>query len=235
MTHVEGEITSENSREYLTELARNHGLTNAAYFAHTIPGFGIDRKVVWTTYDQSWEKHYFENQYYRIDPVVAIDKSSLLPVDWNSVPRQSKLVKRFFGEAKEFKVGDQGLAIPVRGPKGDRAIFAVSSDQTSSEWEKLREGILPKLIVTAHFVHQCAMREVGLYKDLDGDPRLSPRELDCLRWAAAGKSFKDIACILGISERVTRAYLDTARHKLNALNITHAVSKAVSHGLVPAG
>ncbi|MFN3889422.1 MAG: LuxR family transcriptional regulator [Beijerinckiaceae bacterium] len=229
------EVKAANALDYLTALTAELGLTNAAYFAHTIPGLSADQTVVWTTYSREWEAHYFQNSYHRIDPVVAIDRSSLLPVDWSLVARDSKIVKRFFGEAAEFKVGDQGVAIPVRGPLGDRAIFAVSSDLKRTEWEKLREEILPKLVVAAHFVHHSAMQEVGVYKGTEETVRLAPRETACLRWAAAGKSFKDISCILGISERVTRAYLDTARHKLNALNITHAVSKAVSFGLIPPG
>jgi DNA-binding CsgD family transcriptional regulator len=63
--------------------------------------------------------------------------------------------------------------------------------------------------------------------------RLSKREEQCLIWTARGKTFQDIAEILGISHSSVKCYLDTARHKLNCVNLTHAVAVAVASGLIP--
>lgn len=66
-----------------------------------------------------------------------------------------------------------------------------------------------------------------------GDALLvSARELDCLRWAAAGKSAWEASIILGISQRTVRFHLNSAREKLNCANTTQAVAKAVSHQLI---
>lgn len=235
MELVDTDVTSNTFRSFFSQLQEKYGLANVAYYAHTLPAQPADACILWTTYLEEWQKHYFENQYQRIDPVIAIDRSSLLPVDWDCIPRNSKAIKSFFGEAAEFKVGANGLAIPVRGPKGDRAIFAITSNAPKTEWEKIRKHALPDFVAAANFVHQSAMQETGIYSAVSDAFRLSPREIECLRWAAAGKSFKDISCILNISERVTRAYLDTARHKLNALNVTHAVSRAIGMGLIAPG
>ena len=62
---------------------------------------------------------------------------------------------------------------------------------------------------------------------------LSPREIECLKWAAHGKTFEDIGDILDISMNTVRMYLDMARHKLNCLNITHAVARAIKMELIP--
>ena len=58
--------------------------------------------------------------------------------------------------------------------------------------------------------------------------QLSSRELECLKWAANGKTYRETAAILHLSYGSIKTYLDTSRYKLNAMNVTHAVAIAVS-------
>jgi DNA-binding CsgD family transcriptional regulator len=60
--------------------------------------------------------------------------------------------------------------------------------------------------------------------------KLSPRELECLAWAAQGKTYTAIGKILGISFATVKTNLDTARHKLGAVNLPHAVALAILYG-----
>src|ERR1700742_3894677 len=64
--------------------------------------------------------------------------------------------------------------------------------------------------------------------------KLSKREEQCLIWAARGKTYQDISDILNISFGSVKSYLDTARHKLNCANLTHAVGVAIATGVIPA-
>ncbi len=69
----------------------------------------------------------------------------------------------------------------------------------------------------------------------DGDTppeHLSPREAECLQWAARGKSATDTAAILGLSARTVEAYLERGRSKLGVRTRIEAVAKAVSLGLI---
>ena len=66
----------------------------------------------------------------------------------------------------------------------------------------------------------------------NADIKLSRREIECLSWAAAGKTFGEIATILALSERTIKFYLDVARIKLRATNVTQAVSKAVAMNVI---
>jgi DNA-binding CsgD family transcriptional regulator len=61
---------------------------------------------------------------------------------------------------------------------------------------------------------------------------LSARELDCLKWTAAGKTAWEASIILGISERTVRFHLNAAREKLNCATTTQAVAKAVANHLI---
>jgi DNA-binding CsgD family transcriptional regulator len=59
---------------------------------------------------------------------------------------------------------------------------------------------------------------------------LSPREIECLAWAAQGKTYKEIGMLTGLAYGTVKSYLDTARAKLNAVNLPHAVALAIIYG-----
>ncbi|SIR07851.1 DNA-binding transcriptional regulator, CsgD family [Rhizobium sp. RU20A] len=62
--------------------------------------------------------------------------------------------------------------------------------------------------------------------------RLSDREIQCLTWTAAGKTSSEIAGILGLSEHTVNHYLNHVTKKLDAVNRTQAVVKALKLGLI---
>lgn len=55
---------------------------------------------------------------------------------------------------------------------------------------------------------------------------LSPVQVDILRWAAAGKAYRDIADIVGLSTRTVRYHLDQARDQYGFATVTQAIVQA---------
>ena len=62
--------------------------------------------------------------------------------------------------------------------------------------------------------------------------KLSSREIECLRWAAAGKSSDEIAIILGISVYTVSSYFTSATRKLEAVNRMQAIACAMRLKLI---
>lgn len=62
--------------------------------------------------------------------------------------------------------------------------------------------------------------------------KLSAREIECLRWAAAGKSSDEIAIILGISAYTVSSYFKTATRKLDSVNRMQAIARAMRMKLI---
>ena len=62
--------------------------------------------------------------------------------------------------------------------------------------------------------------------------KLSSREVECLRWAAAGKSSDEIAIILGISAYTVSSYFKSATRKLDAVNRMQAIARAMRMKLI---
>ena len=68
--------------------------------------------------------------------------------------------------------------------------------------------------------------------DIANKPELSSREIDCLHWAARGKSNREIGDILGVSENTVRFHLKNAFRKLDVSSRSQAVSEALRAGLI---
>jgi len=67
----------------------------------------------------------------------------------------------------------------------------------------------------------------GRFRTQEGPrEKLSARELECLRWSAAGKSSDEIAIILNISSHTVVSYLKSAMRKLDSVNRMQAVARA---------
>lgn len=69
-----------------------------------------------------------------------------------------------------------------------------------------------------------------LHEPVQGDRekvKLSTREIECLNWASKGKTSYESAVIIGISENTVVFHLRNASVKLNTVNRTHSVAKAI--------
>ena len=76
----------------------------------------------------------------------------------------------------------------------------------------------------ALYFHAHARRKLAADRVVDG-AALSPREFECLEWAAQGKSAWEIGRILGISRRTVAFHLDNAKMKLNVRTVCQAVAR----------
>lgn len=63
-------------------------------------------------------------------------------------------------------------------------------------------------------------------------PQLSRREVECLKLTASGLTSHEIADRLGLSANTANQYLMSSGQKLNAVNRTHAVAKALRGRLI---
>ncbi|SFR08204.1 helix-turn-helix transcriptional regulator [Poseidonocella sedimentorum] len=183
------------------------------------------------TYSIEWVERYLEKEYLRVDPVITGCYNSFHPVDWKQLDWSGKATRQFQKEAIEYGVGRQGYSIPTRGPNGQYALFTVTDDRSDEEWEEFAEANRRSLIIVAHAMNEKALE---LEPGREGPPitALSPREVDAITCLALGQSRAQAAQKLSISEHTLRVYIESARHKLGALNTTHAVARAMQRGLI---
>ncbi|MEJ6403452.1 helix-turn-helix transcriptional regulator [Yoonia sp. 2307UL14-13] len=187
------------------------------------------------TYDPAWAQHYSDKDYLRVDPVITGCFQRFHPTDWRRLDWSSKAAALFREDAIAYGVGNQGYSIPIRGPNGQLALFTASHSTDDDTWTKITTEHQRDWILIAHYLNQKAL-------DIENDRRpeplvrsLSPREVDALTYLAMGYGRGQVADLLSISEHTLRAYIESARFKLGAMNTTHAVARAVSEGLIVVG
>lgn len=187
--------------------------------------------LVAVTYGADWAYHYESEGYDRIDPILSGAPRSFLPVDWKTLKWDTKQKRKFLAEASDAGIGNQGYTVPVRGPSGQQALFTINKNCTDSAWEKFLEEFSSDFLVIGHFLHQKVLEAEQIGNDT-GAPQLSSRERDVLTYLSNGKTREQVAHELGISSSTIRVYIDSARHKLGALNLNHAIAIGVRKGLV---
>jgi DNA-binding CsgD family transcriptional regulator len=119
------------------------------------------------------------------------------------------------------------LTFPLRSRLGEIVVFGILLD-TGSEVQE--QSVVRELRVLANYFHNHVLRING--HNSDDELLISARELDCLKWTAAGKTAWEASVILGISERTVRFHLNGAREKLECATTTQAVAKAVANQLI---
>ncbi len=124
------------------------------------------------------------------------------------------------------------LSLPVRGIAGEQGLICVAVAAAPGEegWDASKAALLREFQVLGNYFHQHILRIYG--HDAAKQMLISARELDCLKWMAAGKTAWEASVILGISERTVRFHLNAAREKLDCTTTTQAVAKAVSQQLI---
>ncbi len=125
------------------------------------------------------------------------------------------------------------IAVPVHLPFGQ--IGAVSFNPLDKERTDLSEDFLKlsdALGLYARTFIATYVQVMGSTQALPPESRLSKREVECLRWAAIGKTDLEISMIMSRSRATVRFHIHNAATKLNAVNRSQTVFKAAQLGYI---
>jgi LuxR family quorum sensing-dependent transcriptional regulator len=191
------------------------------------PRSEIPSRILIQRMPRGWTSRYNEQQYVFRDPIITHLQTARAPFSWDDAyneclrPDDVQLIQ---GEANEFGLRG-GHVVPV--PTLDGTIAAISFGGDNADFDDEAKDALTFAAgyAVGRLLH--VPRRVESEK-----ARITPREMDCLLWAAEGKTDWDIATILGISRPTVLKHIRSARDKLDATNRTHAVVKAMRRYLI---
>lgn len=157
---------------------------------------------------------FVEDGLYRQDPVHRASRrasAAFLWSDLRSLVPLGREQKQILERSRHFGLGE-GLTIPVNvpGEPCGSCSFAVRRGQ-----DLPHQRLLCAELIGAHAFR--AARRIAELPDLARRPHLSRRELQCLRFVAAGKTDWEIAAILGIGVETARQYVKRARSAYDAV------------------
>lgn len=139
------------------------------------------------------------------------------------------------------------VAIKQRDP-GARLIVLTTFDSDEDIYRSLQAGVKAyflkdapreELVACIRSVHsgqtvipQAIAAKLAEHLTIE---ELTPREMEVLRVMAEGKSNKEIASALGISEGTIKSHMNAILRKLDVTDRTQAVISALKHGLLRLG
>ncbi len=149
---------------------------------------------------------------------------SVLPRVWNLsdancvFPQELQTLKYAF----DMQVG---IAIPCRSLDGNRLLFWMAGNRAPLGQMEVNE----LMMIMLHAIE--AYNQVSSTKGGDY-PALSAREREVVRWTAQGKTSIEIGQILSLSDHTVNAYMTSAIKKLDCVNRTQLVAKAIRLKLI---
>ena len=188
----------------------------------------VEPPVVAHNLPESWSQRYTERGYARHDPVMVYAHEFERPYLWDSLssrftldPVQHELMR----EAREAGL-KCGVAVPLHGARAKLSLMSFASSEPDID----AVGALPSLHVIASQFHT-AYLSMSAANDADAAV-LSPRERECLQWAARGKTAWEVGMLMHISENTVKFHLRNAMKKLDSTTSVQAVVKAIRYGLI---
>jgi LuxR family transcriptional regulator len=184
---------------------------------------GEPRESWQTTYPVAWQKRYLSNHFQAVDPVIDSAFRSFSPVVWDDEVFTEQ--RPFWEEARAHGVR-YGWTLAIQTRYGESGLISVARPAEAVSSSEL-DDIEAKLVWLAH-TSMGAIGAIAAAKNpLAQLHELTPREREVLRWTAAGKTSSEIGMILGIAARTVNFHVTSILGKLQAVNKTQAVVKAV--------
>jgi LuxR family transcriptional regulator, activator of conjugal transfer of Ti plasmids len=222
---------SEGFKRSMAEAAEALDLSCFAYLS--LSSATGSEPVLISTYPQRWTSHYLQHRYDRFDPVVNRALRREQPFEWGlgvGPPIRSQLECELFEEAAKFGIR-YGFTIPIHDSKGEVAAFTFAADERRPGFTRSLHAYGSILQLMAMYFHAHVRRKLVMRIGLSPDgPALSPREFECLRWAAEGKSAWDTGRLLGISRHTVAFHIENAKAKLGVRSTIQAVARLVASG-----
>jgi LuxR family quorum sensing-dependent transcriptional regulator len=190
------------------------------------PGTSLSDLTVASGWPPEWFDIYTRENFSAMDPVPKFGASTVQPFEWSEArydKESDRAAHLVMTRATEFRLM-QGYCIPLHYDGGG-AVISMATEQLNID--PVAKSALQLIGIYAHN----RIRSLGRPNQQKRDG-LTAREREVLRWVADGKTSWEVSVILKISERTVKFHLIQASRKLNAVNRTSAVAKALARGLI---
>jgi DNA-binding CsgD family transcriptional regulator len=236
---------AEQGLQFVERCAGSDAATAAADFLATIRrmGFacaacgawaGIGRhrqsRFFFVDWPADWLDFYERNRWFEHD-ILPIEARRRLSPFW-----YADVVPRLKLSAKQKELYEAGAAygwkdvfgVPIHGPGSLQGLVTMA---TRDEL-KLSVADCAALEAMARAVWERCRTAEGFGMSDSPPVQLSPREIECLQWAAAGKSDADIAVLVGIKPATAHFHIERAKKRFGVRTRVEAVAVGVLRGAI---
>lgn len=229
VTEIETLKTQFDVFRFLKSLTETCGMK--AFMVVNLPtqaGLELSEHTIITNWPAELLQSYDSENLIRVSTVLAALKKTTVPffadVDFLCRTEDAASAKIVCALFERFDMLNS-IWCPVHDISGARGAVSFSGS---------RQGFSHQEMADIAYIATHVFDRLSYIKRLDSrvPDTLTDRELDCLNWTAAGKTSAEIAEILVLSEHTVNHYLNRATKKLDTVNRTQAVAKALRVGLI---
>ncbi|MGC2594097.1 MAG: autoinducer binding domain-containing protein [Xanthobacteraceae bacterium] len=236
---------AEQGLQFVERCAGSDAATAAADFLETIRrmGFSCAACGAWAGIGR-----HRQNRFFFVDwPADWLDfyqnngfvEHDILPIEARRRVRPfwySEAISRLKLSAKQKELYEAGAAygwtdvfgVPIHGPGSLQGLVTMAARQEL----KLSLADCAVLKAMARAVWERCRTAEGFGMSDARPVQLSPREIECLQWAAAGKSDADIAVLVGIKPATAHFHIERAKKRFGVRTRVEAVAVGVLRGAI---
>lgn len=225
---INTKTTIDDIFEELDGFARGYGFKTTSILPLINPALG--KVNIWDVGRSNWpeefQKRWVDKRYIFHDPISRFAMKNRSAFEWHTAyDHASRFGQKILDEARDFSLFD-GLAVPVMFQNYPTGMISLGFDQLE---------LSPNEIAQIELVCIHSYTQLLKVSDIECDlscETLTPREIDVLYYAAAGKTNWEISAIYNISEHSVKDHMKNINRKLVASNRAHAVTLGILSGQI---
>jgi LuxR family quorum sensing-dependent transcriptional regulator len=222
--------TAAASVEDFLATIRQMGFNGVACGAWAGVGKNRRHRFFFVNWPADWLDLYNKSGWFEIDPLAQEARRRIAPFVLSEIDAgKFSTAQREFLKAAWAYGWREGLAVPIHGPGSLQGLLAMVARRDNLVLSASDRAVLEAMARTVW--ERCRTSE-GFGVTAAEQPKLSSREIECLQWAAAGKSDADIAALVGISAATAHFHIERAKTRLGVKTRVEAVAVGVLHGII---
>jgi DNA-binding CsgD family transcriptional regulator len=187
-------------------------------------------RLRFTNFPDGWHQYAESNGHVQNGTLARKLADSMTPLAWSEVYADQDTHNKVRSRASAFGIDMNGFSIALRSARGACTTFFCNFNCCSLDFPHLMRDFVPQLVVLGQVIAE-RLDDI-LAPNIKHSPKLSLRELECLKAAAEGSMIKQTADKLHIAPQTVGFHLNMARVRLKAHNTTHAVAIAIAKKLI---
>lgn len=220
-------------RSWLLRYARGLGFYGARYVQLARPCWGLEESETGCAIrylSTSSQADREDEAWIASDPAIGRIRGAYMPFSWSTRRACSDDPRhRAWLDGERARGVDAGLVVPVQDSGGCPAYLSLFGFDEASIQQLIDRDAAQMAFLASQF-HARAKVLIPIADWVARAPRLSNREIECLRLAALGQTVDESGQTLGISGRTVEFHLRNALEKLGAPSKLRAVVLAFGAG-----